>query len=98
MTVMQVGLINTATGDVIDTGFIDAKSHREAINLELSGFFGVEMTTMDKIKDPEFVPGGNPVWRHVYLCGIPDEEYEREVLIVLYSSYKIDYGAKDDAG
>jgi len=91
--VIEVRFMNPANMPMeeLHDSFTVAKTHEVAINLamhEWSGGVGVIKST-ERLGDVQYVKAGvNSCWKYVYKCVVEDDEYDREMLAVLFAQYK----------
>lgn len=90
-SVIEVRLVNDDTKEVLYDGMTQASSHEEALRLAFKHFsvgVGV-MKSFEMIKEPVFLSlGANSCWQTVYSCTLEDDEYDREMLALVFSPYK----------
>lgn len=88
--VIEVRFLNPDSQETLHDCMTLASSHEEAIKLALSDFssgIGV-MKEVELLKDNGFFQNGsNSCWQYLYSCTIADDEYDREMLAILFAQY-----------
>lgn len=92
--VIAVHFHDPLTQEKLSNHFTKASSHQEAIELALtswSGGVGILKEITRQGMGQQILAGANSCWRYIYSCileGPPDDPENREVLAVLFTTYR----------